>query len=98
MNVWHERAPGEWWHCQVGKHGPMTGSGNPPDSYVQFPADEQGKMLPEGCLHYYSLYNGAMPLTATDDEIDYLHICGKNGLDELIQSLTDLRQKIYGKS
>jgi hypothetical protein len=91
--TWREMKRGEWWHDQNGPREPHIGY--PPDAYVSFPADEAGKPLDAGCLHYYRLWNGTMP-GEDSDETDYVHICGAEGLDELIASLGELRRKLYG--
>lgn len=91
--TWREMKPGEWWHDQDGPREEHIGY--PPDAYISFSADETGKPFDTACLHYYSLYNGTMPGEDSEDT-DYLHICGAEGLDGLIASLTKLRRELYG--
>jgi hypothetical protein len=63
--------------------------------YVSFPADDQGRPFDTACLHLHSLYNGAMPNKAGEDDVDYLHVCGAEGIDDLIAALTELRGRLY---
>lgn len=90
---WAEHKPGEWWHDQTGPRDPNVGY--PPDMYISFPADETGKPFDTACLHLYSLFNGQFPDDA-DADPDVLHICGAEGLDELVDSLASLRAALYG--
>ncbi|HEX6620409.1 MAG TPA: hypothetical protein VF024_12155 [Solirubrobacteraceae bacterium] len=90
---WREHSSGEWWHDQTGPR--KAGVAYPPDLWVGFAADDAGRPLEEGCLHLYSLYNGAMPHEGDEDDVDYLHVCGREGLDGLIEALTDLRARLY---
>ena len=90
---WREHERGEWWYDQTGPR--ESHIEYPPDMYVSFPADSDGRPFDTACLHLYSLYNGAMPHEGGEDDVDYLHICGAEGIDDLIAALTELRARLY---
>lgn len=92
---WKGHTLGEWRHEATGERDPAYEY--PPDAYVTFGPAKDGSPSSTTCLHYWSLYNGAMPEDDDSEDSDYLHICGVEGLDDLIASLTELRRKLYGE-
>ena len=84
---WREHRPGQWW--QLFTDAPHT----------EDLTDEKGTLWPPSmvvswggrgcCVHLHSYYNGDMPDTAKDEDVDYLHICD---LDDFINELQQLRE------
>lgn len=93
---WVEKKPGQWWHAQIVDGKPwLGGSGNviyPPDMYVEFAADPQGKPLPVACVHLWRLLNGAMPDDADEASDEYLHLCDSGAVDDWVEALTQLKR------
>lgn len=97
---WREHRPGEWWHvfddAPKAMDTPKEGVLYPPDWFVSFTAGDDGRPLGTACLHLYHLYNGDSPSDRPEPpDADYLHVCGADGLDDLIASLTELRRRLY---
>lgn len=93
---WVEAKPGEWWLAQTDASGNpfIDDATHPPEMFVlRYGKDD------DTCLQLEKFYNGMMPSQEENDYIfsDDIHICGKDGLDDLIEVLTELKTALYGK-